>query len=566
MKSIRKPSLMKILIIRFGIVFCIGIIILLVVTEIIKIQYILEREQENYGDITQIHDSIYREYLKNETETDLSDKEKSEKWNFWLQWYADAITEPALYSYGINEGQAIGIFNITDDKLQVKSKKSIYYTRRLEVDGRWENKIYRFEEEHMDEWQQIYNCLYEHDREVGKLGYSTEIYEVVLDGVYIKDDMTFTPERVNLIESNGVDEQDAKVLMSFDMTPNNKEDYTYISDTKDKSSNLIAFGMHKEEENIYTAKQLLEDVLNNKGDYDFGIKEVLDSMATESSYSDDNVQCYMDTLSLGEKEYLVIVAATYDFKGAKHSVLASAYLYISITLFVIWILWSAFNYKMAKGYYELDQYRKNATNILAHDMKTPLAAIMGYAENMQNHSCPNKESYYLSSIISNVDYINEMIEKVLDLGKIEEGKIILNKELVDVNEIFSELKNIYEEQLNKQNMHIEVAGELKLYTDKVLMQEALDNLINNAIKHGLYGTVIDVSLTDKKIVIKNDLGSPIEEKVDDLVNAYVKGNNSRTGTNGSGLGLAIVHNIIRLLKFKLHIEVVENQFVVDIKL
>ena len=222
-------------------------------------------------------------------------------------------------------------------------------------------------------------------------------------------------------------------------------------------------------------------------------------------------------------------------------------------------------YNINKRNYEIFQYRLKTTNAMAHDLKTPLAAIAGYAESLSYHIGKDKQEYYADKIEDKVSQMTLMINNILEFSKSEAltGKVTTAD--VDIGAVITEIIADNEITINARNLKIEYdRKEVIVKTDKEIFKQALSNLIGNAVLHSKEGTTVKINCNKNSIEIINT----VTEKIDDIKSIrepFVKGNDSR-GNNGSGLGLAIAENNLAMLKYKLELKTEDDKFYAVIKM
>ena len=217
-----------------------------------------------------------------------------------------------------------------------------------------------------------------------------------------------------------------------------------------------------------------------------------------------------------------------------------------------------------KAQYAMEDYRKNLMNTMAHDLKSPLMSISGYAENLENNMVPEKQAHYAKEIQENVQYMNRIIESVLELSKVEKEGFHLKRETVHVAELFGEVQERYGLQLKEKDLCVTIDGALTLKADRGLMLQVADNLLGNAVKYATPGSTVQVSLNNAEITMTNLCETDLSKVADKLCEPFVVGSESRSGKTGSGLGLAIVKNICEFHGYRLQVEYKSGQFVVKI--
>lgn len=266
--------------------------------------------------------------------------------------------------------------------------------------------------------------------------------------------------------------------------------------------------------------------------------------------------------------------------GQKASVLSVAYLNVwenyggwlfGIAIAVLLVgtlaalLLAKLSYTRIKAAYNLEDYRKTLTNTMAHDLKSPLMSISGYAENLRDNLNTEKQPYYSQAILNNVQYMNSIIESVLYLSKMEEGKLSLKKESIHAKELLEKLVAERAERLQERELKVEMTGDAQLKADAILLEQLLCNLLDNAVKYASKNTTICVMMKDKEISIQNACEEDLSSVEDALCQPFVVGDASRSNQKGSGLGLAIARNICDLHGFGFELICEEKSFEAKIK-
>ncbi len=202
-------------------------------------------------------------------------------------------------------------------------------------------------------------------------------------------------------------------------------------------------------------------------------------------------------------------------------------------------------YLTRKNRYDRQEYRRNMTNAMAHDLKTPLMAMSGYAENLLANVHTDKRQQYAEAISENVRRMNGMIEQMLEIDRLETGKRRKRekRESVDMVELFRKVIAENEVSIQRKNMVVTFEGDCTLNANMESMKRVAENLVTNAVRHGREKGIIDIEMADGKVTISNTTDGDLPDDIDSLWNPYVKGSGSRTG-GGSGLGLFVVKTIL----------------------
>ncbi len=200
---------------------------------------------------------------------------------------------------------------------------------------------------------------------------------------------------------------------------------------------------------------------------------------------------------------------------------------------------------------QLLEERKELVDRLSHEMKTPLGIIRAYAEGIQDETDEGKRQKYSEIILSETERMNDLIITLLDLSALENGAVSLEPErfdfvefletaagrlLLDVGEIDFELQ--YE--LPEHKVYV--------YTDRLRMEQVLNNLILNAKKNVSPKGILKLSLVERGNELYFSIynqGIPIEnDKLPKVWEKFYRDKNAKY--SGSGLGLAIVAQILSM--------------------
>ena len=257
--------------------------------------------------------------------------------------------------------------------------------------------------------------------------------------------------------------------------------------------------------------------------------------------------------------------------------LVETYQPITVIMVLFWfvlataigLLVSFVKYRKLLYFYRLDDYRKTLMNSMAHDLKTPLATLQGYAENLKENVQTEKREHYAEAIEENAIYMNGIIMDVLELSKMEDSHTKLHKESVNLIGLCEELKEQFAPLLEEKKLTLETEGKFGRRVDKTMMKRAMENLLTNAIKYTKEGGKIRIYQShvpfNEKLVFENSPVESIQTKSDKLWEPFVKGDESRSEKNGTGLGLAIVNSILNLNNLKGEIICKDETFKVVIK-
>ena len=241
---------------------------------------------------------------------------------------------------------------------------------------------------------------------------------------------------------------------------------------------------------------------------------------------------------------------------------------------VVIIIWLAFafafipasiSYNIKLRRFKIFEYRSKMIDAMAHDLKTPMAAITAYAENLSNHIGTEKQEYYAGKVEEKVAQMNKMVNDILEFSKSENKPAEITKENVDLSEVIGKIIADNEHTISERSLKINYDKKsVTVKTDEKIFEQAISNLINNAVRYCKEGTEIGIACEDKKLVITNITEGKIDD-VKSLKNPFTKGDSARKN-NGTGLGLAIADNNLAMLGFKLGISAEDDRFIATVKL
>ena len=199
---------------------------------------------------------------------------------------------------------------------------------------------------------------------------------------------------------------------------------------------------------------------------------------------------------------------------------------------------------------------------MSHDIRTPMNAIIGFANLAQNAKCSTEQMHsYLSKILVASQHLLSLINDILEMSRIESGKITLEPAPTSWSEMLQELQTIMQEQIEskKQSFTISIAPLTHdhVMIDKLRMEQVLVNLVSNASKYTPEHGSIRVELAQypaakpnqalyKISVIDNGMGMS-EDFVKKIFSPFERANNSTVSKiQGTGLGMSITKSIVDL--------------------
>ncbi|MFZ1043270.1 MAG: ATP-binding protein [Anaerolineales bacterium] len=200
---------------------------------------------------------------------------------------------------------------------------------------------------------------------------------------------------------------------------------------------------------------------------------------------------------------------------------------------------------------KLEQIKSEFVNTVSHDLRSPLTAVLGYAELVSRVGPLSEEQQeFVRRIEASVQSITTLINDLLDLGRLEAG-FDAGRESVQLENVLQSSLDMLGSLITKKNLQLEkdISSNLPaLHANPIRIRQMLDNLIGNAIKYTPKGGTIRISIRaeDRQLIFEiSDTGPgiPLNEQFR-IFEKFYRASNVLNGPKGSGLGLAIVKSIV----------------------
>ena len=206
---------------------------------------------------------------------------------------------------------------------------------------------------------------------------------------------------------------------------------------------------------------------------------------------------------------------------------------------------------------------------MSHEIRTPMTAILGYADVLHARLADPDAQACIRTIKENGAYLCEILDDILDLSKIEAGKLAVHREPCSIVEILADIRSLMTVRATEKSLTlaIEFDGQIPetIETDRKLLRQILVNLVGNGVKFTERGGVRIVTrcLADQErlefAIIDTGIGID-EQQVDTLFLPFEQLDNSFTRTaGGSGLGLSISKALVEALGGELTVESVVDE-------
>lgn len=206
-----------------------------------------------------------------------------------------------------------------------------------------------------------------------------------------------------------------------------------------------------------------------------------------------------------------------------------------------------------KELYEKEAARKNdLITYLAHDLKTPLASVIGYLSFLDEAgTLPEEQKAKFTGIALDKAYrLESLIDQFFEITRFNLQTIIINKEKADLQLMLRQLADEFYPlaQAQHKTISIDIHDRVSIYIDPDKFGRVLNNILKNALAYSYENTAIHISeyIKDNLLFIKiSNQGDPIpSHKLDMIFEKFYRLDNSRSSLGGAGLGLAIAKAIM----------------------
>ena len=205
---------------------------------------------------------------------------------------------------------------------------------------------------------------------------------------------------------------------------------------------------------------------------------------------------------------------------------------------------------------EIDKMKTELVSMVAHELRSPLTSIAGFSELLLDTGVTREQSKeYAEIILKESNRLGDLINKFLDISRIESGKSQIHKTNVSIDQIIESIleMNMYLAERKGMHVNIEIPENISsVVVDREMIGEVILNLFSNAVKYSPLNKSISITLQDEEneqIVSIADKGYGIsEESLSKVFDKFyrVTDNEKIQEINGSGLGLSLVKEIIEL--------------------
>ncbi|MFR1488127.1 ATP-binding protein [[Ruminococcus] lactaris] len=244
--------------------------------------------------------------------------------------------------------------------------------------------------------------------------------------------------------------------------------------------------------------------------------------------------------------------------------------FVSVTLVIILII-VYLMLKARKAQIQAEKANAAKSDFLfnmSHDIRTPMNALLGYSELMKRELTDPKLLDYQEKMEQSGNLLLSIINNVLDMARIESGKVELDEDYVKIRDIYQGIYKIFQAEAEKKGIHLKMEYDVKhehVICDETKNKEIFLNLISNAVKYTASGGRVTIRITEldcdrkdyvriRTQVIDTGIGMS-EEFLPSLFEAFARERNTTDGKiAGTGLGMPIIKKYIDMMYGTIEVE------------
>lgn len=210
--------------------------------------------------------------------------------------------------------------------------------------------------------------------------------------------------------------------------------------------------------------------------------------------------------------------------------------------------------KMIQQLQKIDYTKRNITSIVSHELRTPLVPIMGNLEILLQSNSSNltsEQKVRINKIKERCEFMKNLISDIIDLNKLNEGKLSINKKIISLDDIMQTVLDTHSIEIQKRGIKIIVKiPKIKIDGDQIRLHQVFSNLLANSIKfcndeNGEIAIIGKTSKNNVKITVQDNGRGLEQEYLEKIFDTYYQVGSAYTREHGgTGIGLAVCKGIV----------------------
>jgi K+-sensing histidine kinase KdpD len=220
-----------------------------------------------------------------------------------------------------------------------------------------------------------------------------------------------------------------------------------------------------------------------------------------------------------------------------------------VTFFILIVIGAVFVYRATRKQIHLSNQQQNFMMAITHELKTPIAITKLNLETLQKRRLEEAQQQKLiQNTLHEANRLNLLCNNILFASQLDAGAYTFTKNTVNLSDIVTGCVADFKQRFPNKTMHVDIANNVEVYGEELLLQMMVNNLLENALKYAPKETAVAVALTKQtkqvELTVKdNGPGISDEEKDKVFDKFYRVGNEKVRKTKGTGLGLYLCKKI-----------------------
>ena len=213
-----------------------------------------------------------------------------------------------------------------------------------------------------------------------------------------------------------------------------------------------------------------------------------------------------------------------------------------------------------------ERFKVELISNVSHDLRTPLSAILGYGELLEQEKLSPAGKEQLERLNQKAGYMRELVDSLFELTKVSSGTAESRREEIDLIRLLEQTLGLFDDRLQERNLKIcrhYPTQKIPVITDGARMHQVFANLIGNAVKYTLQGTRIHLEVRDEAseytVRITNIASYEMDFSPEEILQRFARGDKMRS-TEGSGIGLAIAQTYTESVGGRFAVSIDGEQF------
>ena len=251
------------------------------------------------------------------------------------------------------------------------------------------------------------------------------------------------------------------------------------------------------------------------------------------------------SMTLAEPYYYLFVAAeTYPVRSAVYML---RFVYLGSGLFILACMFLVLYViqRTSRKREQMEEGRRDFTNAVAHELKTPLGITRAFAENLAENTAEEKKEYYVKQIIRQTEEMDRLVLDMIDASKLDSDLLVLQKEIISLNELLDTQMKKLEPVMEQKNLTVERQDEAEFTVigDPKYLEKAVWNLLVNAVVHNRQNGSISIRIRKNELILENTV---------------IPDQGESSGEQNTGIGLYLTEKILEKHHLYLNMEMKED--------